>query len=211
MISGSLLDRCIVHFDRALRTLAAPARSARPVPGGDLPEADLDEKTKKHTAALMRVNHVGEICAQALYQGQALTARTHQASEALCKAANEEVEHLAWTHQRVQEMGGRLSLLNPVWYAGALSIGVAAGLAGDRWSLGFLAETERQVEAHLAFHLEKIAPDDARTHSILSQMKVDEGAHADMAIALGAHALPSFVRVGMRLASRVMTSVAYRV
>ncbi|MDP5241362.1 2-polyprenyl-3-methyl-6-methoxy-1,4-benzoquinone monooxygenase [Uliginosibacterium sp. 31-16] len=206
-----MLDRAILNFDRALRTLAAPPRSLRPVPGCDEPETVLSDAERRHTAALMRINHVGEICAQALYQGQAITARTSHARVALEQAANEETEHLAWTLQRIQELGGRTSLLNPLWYAGSLSIGVAAGLAGDRWSLGFLAETERQVEAHLSLHLAKVAPEDLRSRSILSQMKTDETVHAEMAVNLGGSALPPPVRGAMRLASRVMTTLAYRV
>lgn len=211
MTPFSMLDKAVLHFDRALRTLAAPPRSARPTPGADLPEGEMADAEKRHTVGLMRVNHVGEICAQALYQGQALTARSDHARAALDKAADEETEHLAWTFQRIQELGGRVSLLNPLWYGGALSIGVAAGLAGDRWSFGFLAETERQVEAHLGSHLQKTAAQDLRTRSILDQMQRDEAVHAEMAVQLGAHELPAPARVAMKLASRVMTTLAYRI
>lgn len=206
-----MLDKAVLHFDRVLRTLAAPPRSARPTPGADLLECEMAEAERRHTAGFMRVNHVGEVCAQALYQGQALTARSDHARAALDKAADEETEHLAWTYQRIKELGGRVSLLNPLWYGGALSIGVAAGLAGDKWSLGFLAETERQVEAHLGSHLQKASAQDLRTRSILEQMQRDEAAHAEMAVQLGAHALPVPVRMAMKLASRVMTTLAYRI
>lgn len=162
-------------------------------------------------AALMRINHVGEICAQALYQGQAITARTDHAREALERAADEETEHLAWTLQRIEELGGRPSLLNPLWYGGALSIGVLAGLAGDRWSLGFVAETERQVEAHLEGHLRQAPANDLRSREILAQMSEDERGHADMARDMGGAELPLPVKGVMRLAARVMTTLAYRI
>ena len=206
----SPVDRLIIQFDRALRTLAAPPRSARPVPGGDQPERVVDDAQRQHVAGLMRVNHVGEVCAQALYQGQALTARSDAAREALDRAADEETEHLAWTLQRINELGGRASLANPLWYGGALAIGVVAGLAGDRWSLGFLAETERQVGEHLSGHLQQVAVDDTRSRAILEQMHADEAGHAQLATGLGGAELPAPVRGAMRLAARVMTTVAYR-
>jgi ubiquinone biosynthesis monooxygenase Coq7 len=204
-------ERAIVEFDKILRTLAAPAQSTRPVPGDLLPEAALSESQRSETAALMRVNHVGEICAQALYQGQAITSRDVGLRRSLEHAAEEETEHLAWTAQRISELGGRKSLLNPLWYFGALGMGVAAGLAGDKWNLGFLAETERQVEAHLASHLDRIPAEDLRSRAILDQMKADEMAHATTAVSLGAAELPAPVRKAMILASRVMTTLAYRV
>lgn len=207
----SRLDKMIAGFDRALRTLAAAPRSVRVIPGKDLPETVNDSQEKRHVAGLMRVNHVGEICAQALYQGQALTARTDDAREALSHAADEETEHLAWTLHRIKELNGRTSLLNPLWYGGALAIGVGAGVAGDRWSLGFLAETERQVEAHLASHLERISARDEKTRRILEQMSADEAAHAAMAVRLGGAELPPPARLAMKLASKVMTTVAYRI
>ena len=204
-----MIDRFIVEFDRALRTLAAPARSARAVPGADLPEAPLSEAERKHAAALMRVNHVGEICAQALYQGQALTSRSAHTRQSLQQAADEETEHLAWTEARVAELGGRLSLLNPVWYAGSLALGVAAGIAGDRWNLGFLAETERQVGAHLESHLSSLPVQDQRSRAIVEQMRVDEAQHAEAAINLGAAELPAPIKATMRVASRLMTGTAH--
>ncbi|HEX5126934.1 MAG TPA: 2-polyprenyl-3-methyl-6-methoxy-1,4-benzoquinone monooxygenase [Rhodocyclaceae bacterium] len=204
-----MLDHAITEFDKILRTLAAPARSTRPVPGDALPEAELSDADKRHVAALMRVNHVGEICAQALYQGQSLTSRDLALRDSLQQAAREETEHLAWTAQRIDELGGRTSLLNPLWYLGALSIGVAAGIAGDKWNLGFLAETERQVEAHLADHLGQVPQDDARSRAILDQMKADEVGHAETAMSLGAAELPAPIKTAMTLASRVMTRTAY--
>ncbi len=159
----------------------------------------------------MRVNHVGEICAQALYQGQRMTARDTSTREALAKAAHEEEDHLAWCTLRIEELGGRPSLLNPLWYAASFTMGAAAGALGDRWSLAFLAETERQVEAHLESHLEALPSQDKRTHSVVESMRDDEARHRQSAIQLGAAELPSPVRLAMRVAARVMTTVAYRV
>jgi ubiquinone biosynthesis monooxygenase Coq7 len=157
----------------------------------------------------MRVNHSGEICAQALYHGQALTARDAQAKDALEHAAQEETEHLAWTERRIEELGGRKSLLNPLWYASSFAIGAAAGLLGDRWNLGFLAETERQVVAHLEGHLRRVPAEDEKSRAILEQMKDDESRHATSALQHGAAALPGPARFVMRLASRVMTRAAF--
>lgn len=204
-----MLDLIVTELDRALRTLAAPARTVRPLPGGDLPEAELDDAQRRHVGALMRINHVGEICAQALYQGQALTCRDPAARDALRSAAQEETEHLNWTASRMQELGGRPSLLNPVWYGGALAIGVAAGLVGDKWNLGFLAETEKQVEAHLQSHLDRLPPADQKSWRILEQMRQDEREHAHTAERLGAAELPAPARMAMRAASKVMTGIAY--
>lgn len=206
-----LVDRLIVEFDRALRTVAAPANSLRKVPGAELSEAPLDEDQKRHVIGLMRVNHCGEICAQALYQGQALTSRDDLVRDKLRKAADEETEHLAWTEQRIVELGGGKSLLNPLWYLGALSIGVAAGLLGDKWNLGFLAETERQVAAHLDGHLTALPPEDGRSRAIVGQMRLDEIGHAEMALGFGAAELPLPIKKAMKLAARLMTGTAYRV
>jgi len=203
------IDKLIIEFDKALRTLAAKPVSARPLPGAALAEAELSETEKRHAAALMRVNHCGEVCAQALYQGQALSCDEVAVTRALEQAACEETEHLAWTEQRVTELGGRLSLLNPLWYAGSLALGYAAGKFGTRWNLGFLAETERQVEAHLEGHLERLAPQDAKTRAIVEQMKQDESAHARTAYGLGAAELPEPVKRAMRLSARAMTQVSY--
>lgn len=203
-----MLDRCIVEFDRVLRTLALPARSQRPQPGRDLPD-NLPEAQRAGVVGLMRVNHVGEVCAQALYQGQAWTSEKPETRQALQAAADEEVEHLAWTQARIDELGGRVSLLNPLWYAGALSIGVLAGLAGERWNLGFLAETERQVEAHLDGHLERLPTEDLRSRAIVAQMRADEIRHAEMAMGLGAAELPPPIKLAMRACAGIMTRIAY--
>lgn len=206
-----MIDQLILEFDKALRTVFAPARSVRPVPGDGLPDAPLEDAERRHAAALMRVNHVGEICAQALYQGQAMMSRDPAIKEALKQASDEETEHLAWTERRIAELGGRKSLLNPLWYGGALAIGIAAGRFGDRWNLGFLAETERQVEAHLKSHLECLPAEDRKSRAIVEQMKIDEVEHAETAMRLGAHELPAPVRAAMKLASGVMTRTTYRV
>lgn len=203
------IDRLILEFDKALRTLAATPVSARATPGAALAEAELSDAEKRHAAALMRVNHCGEVCAQALYQGQALSCDDAAVTQALALAAREETEHLAWTAQRVAELGGRLSLLNPLWYAGSLALGYVAGRFGTRWNLGFLAETERQVEAHLQGHLERLAPQDAKTRAVVEQMQRDESAHARTAYALGASELPEPVKRAMRLSARAMTQASY--
>ena len=206
-----MLDRFVVEFDKALRTVFAPAPTTREMPGAELPEAELDESQRRHTAALMRVNHVGEICAQALYQGQALTSGDPAIKQALGKAAQEETEHLAWTERRIKELGGRKSLLNPLWYGGALAFGVLAAKFGDAWNLGFLAETERQVEAHIEGHKARLAEDDRRTWMILEQMRLDEVSHAATAVRLGARELPAPAKQIMWLASKAMTTTAYYV
>jgi len=205
------VDRLIAGFDLALRTVAGVHRSRRPSPGDGVAEAQLPEHERAHAAALMRVNHVGEVCAQALYQGQALSARETQNREALERAAREEEDHLAWSAGRVAELGGRLSLLNPLWYAGSLALGVAAGLLGDRWNLAFLAETERQVEEHLAGHLAQLAPADARTRAVVERMRAEEAKHRASAVALGAAELPAPARRAMRAMAKVMTTLAYRI
>lgn len=204
-----MIDQLILEFDKALRTVFAPARSVRPVPGDELPDAALEDDERRHAAALMRVNHVGEICAQALYQGQALLSRDPAIRESLQQASDEETEHLAWTERRIAELGGRKSLLNPLWYGGALAVGMAAGRFGDRWNLGFLAETERQVEAHLKSHLESLPAQDRKSRAIVEQMKADEVEHAETALRLGAQELPAPVKGVMKLAARVMTRTTY--
>jgi ubiquinone biosynthesis monooxygenase Coq7 len=186
-----------------------PARTVRPVPGNGLPDVVSDADERRHAVGLMRVNHCGEVCAQALYQGQALTSRQPAVSEALREAANEETEHLAWTAQRIAELGGRKSLLNPLWYLGSLGLGVAAGVLGDRWSLGFLAETERQVEAHLDSHLLSLPENDGRSRAIVEQMRLDEIQHAETAVHYGAAELPFAVKSAMRGMSKLMTKAAY--
>jgi ubiquinone biosynthesis monooxygenase Coq7 len=203
------LDRLITAFDNGLRTLLAPAHSARAVPGAALAEPEMTAPERQVAAALMRVNHSGEICAQALYQGQALTARNATARAALEQAAVEETDHLAWTAQRIEELGGRASVLNPLWYAGSFALGAAAGFLGDKWNLGFLAETERQVEGHLEGHLDRLPAQDEKSLAIVNEMKVDEARHARTAVDHGAAELPEPVTLAMKLGSRVMTRTAY--
>ena len=210
-MSTSLFDRAINEFDRALRTVSGVHAALRPSPAKGLVENELSQAERDHAAALMRVNHVGEVCAQALYQGQALTARDPANRRALEKAASEEQDHLAWSADRIDELGGRTSLLNPVWYAGSLGMGVAAGLLGDRWNLAFLAETERQVEEHLAGHLTQLSPTDERTRAVVRQMAQEEGQHRATAISLGAAEMPAPAKGLMRILAKVMTTVAYRV
>ena len=204
-----MLDKLIVGFDRALRPVFANASTLRPVPGASLPEADLSDEERSHAASLMRVNHCGEICAQALYQGQALMSKDEGIKRALESAAQEETEHLAWTERRIAELGGRKSLLNPLWYGGSLAIGILAARFGDGVNLGFLAETERQVESHLKSHLDRLPQLDLKSREIVTQMKKDEAEHADTAIRLGAVDLPGPVKAAMKASSRVMTGVAY--
>jgi len=204
-----VIDGLIIELDKALRALYAPGRSVRPVPGADLAEVELADDEKRYAAALMRVNHSGEICAQALYQGQALTSKEDSIQVALRSAAEEEGEHLAWTERRLVELGGRKSVLNPLWYAGSLSIGIIAGKFGDAWNLGFLAETERQVEAHLNRHLQRLPGNDRKSWAIIEQMKIDETSHAHTAERLGARELPGVAKWAMRLASGVMTRTAH--
>lgn len=203
------LDTLIIEFDKGLRTLLAKAPTARPYPDTSIDEAAMNEAEKKHAAALMRINHTGEICAQALYQGQALTARDPVVQEKLKTAAWEETEHLAWTSKRVGELGSHLSVLNPIWYTSSLAIGAIAGLVGDKWNLGFLAETERQVGAHLQSHLDSLPPQDAKSRAVVQQMYVDEVGHTVMALELGAAELPLPVKLAMRGMSMVMTKTVY--
>ena len=205
------LDSLIVEFDKGLRTLFSRAHSARAYPDENIPEAPMDETEKKNAAALMRVNHSGEICAQALYQGQALTARDPVVQQKLQQAAQEETEHLAWTAKRVHELGGHLSVLNPFWYTGSLAFGAIAGVLGDRWNLGFLAETERQVGKHLQGHLDRLPAQDEKSRAIVAQMYMDEISHANMAASLGGADLPPPVQLAMSLNAKVMTTLAYRV
>jgi ubiquinone biosynthesis monooxygenase Coq7 len=204
-----MIDRLIPEVDKVLRTLFAPAPTSRPMPGEDLPEANLSEAEKRHAAALMRINHCGEICAQALYQGQALTSRQPEVKRALARAAQEETEHLNWTERRIAELGGRKSMLNPLWYVGSLSLGLIAGKLSDAWNLGFLAETERQVESHLESHKAQLSPQDQKSWVVLEQMKSDEVNHAQMAVQQGARELPLPIKIAMKLSSKVMTKTAY--
>jgi len=206
-----MLHSLIVGFDRALRTLAGTAQASRPVPGAMLPEGELSPDERRHAAGLMRVNHTGEVCAQALYSAQALVTRDPDIGARFALAAREEEDHLAWTQQRLDELSSRPSLFNPLWYAGSFAIGALAGLAGDRVNLGFVVETERQVEEHLSSHLDRLPPQDEKSRAIVGAMRDDEARHADMAEAAGALPLPRPVRDLMHTAAGVMKAVAYRV
>lgn len=207
----SLFDTLIPEFDKALRAVFASAPTRRPMPGSDLPEAAMSDAERRHVAALMRVNHCGEICAQALYQGQTLASRDPTVKRELEQAAWEETEHLNWTETRIAELGGHKSVLNPLWYAGSLAIGSIAGKFGDAWSLGFLAETERQVEGHLESHKARLPAQDRKSWEVLEQMKVDEIRHAESATHGGARELPPPVKLAMKLSSKVMTRLSYAV
>ncbi len=202
------IDGFIHEFDHALRALSGAARTTRAMP--DVAEAaSLDADERRHAAALLRVDHAGEVCAQALYQGQALASDNADIKAALARAALEEGDHLAWSAQRIAELGGRTSLLSPLWYGGSLAMGYIAGRAGDRWNLGFLAETERQVEAHLQGHLDRLSPRDVRTQAVIAAMQRDEAEHAQTARDLGAAELPAPVRHAMRAVAGIMTRVTY--
>ena len=205
-------DRLMMNVDQAVRTLfGAPEVTERPNPAQSVPDTELSDAERDHVARLMRINHTGEVCAQALYQGQALTARLNEVRNSMERAALEENDHLDWCDTRIRELGGRTSLLNPLWYAGSFAIGAAAGLAGDKWSLGFVAETERQVESHLDAHLADVPPEDERTRVILEQMKEDEVGQASKAVAVGGAPLPATIRSAMKMMSKVMTTTVYRV
>ena len=204
----TLFDQLISAADDAMRALSGAVTAARRVPGDDhsIPAADTD---RRHAAGLMRVNHTGEICAQALYRGQSLVARQRHVRDALQRAAAEERDHLAWCRDRLTELGSRPSVLDPVWYAGSFAWGVMSGMAGDRWSLGFLMETEAQVERHLEGHLDRLPADDARSREIVAMMRDDEARHGETGRALGGVDLPYPVRRAMQAASKVMTRTAY--
>jgi ubiquinone biosynthesis monooxygenase Coq7 len=204
------LDRLLASANNALRTVAAPAgRSARPNPAQHIIDADLDDHQKAHAAGLMRVNHAGEVCAQALYQGHAAVARDKSIEEQIQQAADEEFDHLAWCEERIHELGEGVSKLSPFWYAGAFAIGAASGMLGDKWSLGFIAETEKQVCAHLDSHLEALPLEDAKSRAIVEQMRDEEEEHGDNAIEAGAAELPAPVKRLMQLTAKVMTKTAY--
>jgi ubiquinone biosynthesis monooxygenase Coq7 len=203
------LDSWINSADQALRTLSGGTHAARSAPAAA--ESSLSRAERELSGALLRVDHVGEVCAQALYQAQALTARDERLRAHMQRAAEQEVDHLAWTERRLAQLGARTSLLNPLWYAGSFGIGLIAGLAGDRWSLGFVVETERQVEQHLASHLDRLPINDAPSRAIVEQMKRDEAEHAAAAEQNGAASLPGPIRLAMRLAARVMTQTAHHV
>ena len=206
-----MLDELVIGFDRALRTLSGHATSSRPTPGDNIAETELTAEERRHAAGLMRVNHTGEICAQALYAAQALTARDPALRKQFGEAARDEEEHLAWTRRRLAELSDRPSLLNPLWYGGAFAIGIVAGAASDQVNLGFVVETERQVEDHLTGHMERLPAADARSRAIVEQMRDDEARHGAKAHAAGAAELPFPIRQLMRAAADVMRAVAYRV
>lgn len=208
----SPIDRFILEFDTALRSVVGGANAQRPTPGSDFANhSGLDVAERKHAAGLMRVNHVGEVCAQALYQSQKLVARNSNIQEMLDHSGREEMDHLAWCETRLQELGSHTSYLNPLWYAGSFAIGLAAGLAGDKWSLGFVAETEKQVENHLESHLEKLPKEDQRSRAIVDQMRIDEIEHGQAAKNAGGANLPEPVQKIMQAMSKVMTTTAYKI
>lgn len=206
------LDRLLMNVDTALRTVAGkPIVTRRAYPAAKVDDCELSDEERRHVAALMRVNHSGEVSAQALYQGQALTARNNVVREKLEQAALEENDHLVWTETRLQELGDRTSFLNPIWYLGSLMIGALAGAIGDKWNLGFLAETEHQVGDHLNEHLKEIPKQDKRSRAILEQMRIDEARHATTALKHGGAELPGPVKFLMSLMSKVMTKTTYRI
>lgn len=208
--SYSRLDHFFWQLDQALRTASGPPPAeSRPNPARAVNEGELTSAERDLAARFMRINHAGEVCAQALYQGQALTAQLPNVRGKMEQAAQEENDHLAWTAERLRELNSHTSVLNPFWYAGSFAIGALAGMAGDKWSLGFVAETEKQVVAHLDSHLARLSPDDHRSRAILEQMKIDEGRHATVAIEYGAATLHEPVRQLMRLTSKVMTRSVY--
>jgi ubiquinone biosynthesis monooxygenase Coq7 len=206
-----MIDTLIVGFDRALRTLSGTVAAARATPGAGTPEPVLEPHEQRDAAGLMRVNHTGEVCAQALYSAQAIVARDPEVRERYADAARDEEDHLAWTQARLTELGARPSLLNPLWYAGSFAIGIVAGIAGDRTNLGFVVETERQVEEHLTAHIERLPPNDTKSRAIVTQMRDDESRHGAMALEAGALPLPFPIRHAMRAAADLMRAVAYRI
>lgn len=203
------LDEFIVGIDKALRVVSGVAAASRPNPAFKVLDNALDEAARRHSAGLMRVNHVGEVCAQALYDSQGRFAKTDAMKQQFFRAAREEEDHLAWTAQRLQELGSRTSLLNPLWYAGAFALGTIAARLGDAQSLGFVVETERQVEAHLASHMKKLPHQDTKSRAIVEQMCTDEAAHGATARAMGAADTPAPVQAAMRAMAKVMTTTAY--
>lgn len=206
----SFFDKCCLSLDQAVRALTDNVKTTGvPYPAKAIEENQMDEKQRKQSAALMRINHAGEICAQALYHGQGAISHTNQLQEKLQQAAMEEGDHLAWCRQRLDELGSQTSYLNPLWYAGSFCIGVMAGMIGDKWSLGFVVETERQVIKHLESHLHLLPSQDQKSYKILEQMEKDEAKHRDEAIASGARELPEIVKQIMALTSKIMVKTAY--
>jgi ubiquinone biosynthesis monooxygenase Coq7 len=205
----NMIDRFIAEFDQGLRTVLAEAQTLRPFPDRDKSESQLSDSEKRRAAALMRINHSGEVCAQALYNGQALTARNPATEAALREASQEETEHLAWCEKRIRELGSHKSFLNPMFYAGSFALGAFAGALGDKWNLGFLAETENQVGKHIEGHLKRLPEQDEKSRAILEQMKIDEARHATTAITHGGAPLPLPVKLAMELSSKIMTKTTY--
>jgi ubiquinone biosynthesis monooxygenase Coq7 len=205
-----MTDHLLIGLDTAIRTLfGRPQVTERSNPANEHLEADLSDQERDLAARLMRINHTGEVCAQALYQGQALTARLPEVRKQMERAAQEENDHLAWCETRLDELDNRKSLLNPFWYASSFMLGAAAGLAGDKWSLGFVAETEHQVGAHLDEHINRIPQHDRKSHAVLEQMKIDESQHAAMALEAGGAHLPEPIKMAMKLTSKVMTKSVF--
>ena len=209
----SITDKLISSLDKGLRSTFSKPNAKRPSPAIKIKLDPIEEDfdLQKSSAALMRVNHVGEVCAQALYQGQALTSRSLSVKHKMQEAADEEIDHLNWCYQRIEQLNGHTSIMNPLWYLGSLSIGIGAGLAGDKWSLGFLAETEKQVVEHLESHLDRLPEQDKVSRAIVSQMVIDEAEHAQMAIDNGAAQLPDVVKQLMRLSAKVMTTISEKI
>lgn len=206
------IDRIVIEADNALRSIFAKPQAKRTSPAQNIIEDEtLNESETNTSIELMRINHVGEICAQALYQGQALTAKSADVKAKMSHAAQEEIDHLSWCAERIEQLGGRVSLLNPLWYAGSFTLGATAGFIGDKWSLGFLKETELQVEQHLAGHLEKLPKKDLQSRAIVKQMKVDEAEHAKMAEENGAQELPELIKKSMTVCADVMRLVAAKI
>ncbi|MFZ6756645.1 2-polyprenyl-3-methyl-6-methoxy-1,4-benzoquinone monooxygenase [Undibacterium sp. Ji50W] len=208
-MSTLAIDHLIQGFDRALRVVNGQARARRGNPAQGIDEASMSDEEKTHSAGLMRVNHVGEICAQALYDAQGAFTKTDDIRQQFQHSGIEEEDHLAWTAGRLKELNSHTSLLNPLWYAGAYAVGMLAAKSGDKLSLGFVVETERQVEAHLASHMDKLPAQDARSRAIVEQMRVDEIAHGAAAQSLGASELPAPVKAGMKFMAKIMTASAY--
>lgn len=206
-----MIDSVLTAADAALRTLFARPHATRATPAPSQAPGEMSEAERREAGALMRVNHVGEVCAQALYTAQAAVTRDPALRAHFLEAAHEETDHLAWTRQRLDELGARPSILNPLWYAGAFGLGLVAGRLGDPLSLGFVAETERQVEAHLDSHLDRLPSGDSASKAVVEQMKLDEARHASQAVDAGAAELPAPAKALMRVASRVMTTLAHRI
>ena len=204
-----MIDRLIIELDKGLRTVLSEAQTVRPFPDHAAADNAMDSSEKRVAAALMRINHCGEVCAQALYNGQALTSGNPATKAALDEASKEETEHLAWCEKRLGELGSHKSVLNPLWYAGSFAIGALAGALGDKWNLGFLAETEKQVGAHIESHLARLPAQDDKSRAVLEQMKIDEAKHASTAISHGGVELPLPVRLTMQLSSKIMTKTSY--